>query len=413
MKSFASVSSLAAAAALAALSVPPARGSGYEFEGLGTRQVSRAGAAVADADDWSAAYWNPAGLPRAARGGRELGAQAFGGWAYGRDTNSLSGLPGLEGAFRKERQVSSYILGGFGGAFAAGEKGALGFTIYTPLLQGAEFVDRGPGGESLDYSASAGIVVSNVSYGRRLSDTLSAGVGVGLLYGRIAVRSVTTNPPGLPGDRITTDMSGDGWGYEGTLGLRWDPTPRWSGALVYRTGADVDVHGRASAASTFLGSENSDISYSLRHPATSDVGVAFRPDERWTLTADLHQTYWSRFTGLIVHKTPGNMLQNRAETLHWRDTWKARAGLRRLIGEKTELLAGYSYDRFAVDAASVDFTTTIDAPMHRVSFGASRWLTEKLQLAAGVIGGYGYRKEGVLRYSLSGLQLMADARVRF
>lgn len=386
--------------------------SGYEFEGVGTRQVSRAGAATADADDWSAGYWNPASLPRAARGGRELGAQAFGGWAYARDTNSLSTLPGLGGIFRKERMVSGYALGALGAVAALDEDQAVGATVYTPLLQGARFKDVSPGGTRLDLNNSAGIVVTNVSYGRRLTETLSAGAGLGLLYGRIESHVMTVNPPALPGDSINSDFSGDGWGWEGTLGLRWDPTEAWSGAAVYRTGADIDVTGRATASSIFLGREGTDFHYSLRQPPTSDIGVAWRR-AGWTLTGDLHSTYWRRFTGRVMYARPGNLLTNRDESLHWRDTWKLRFGVKKALGEKTELFAGYSYDNPAVDAGSIDLATTIDAPMHRLSLGVSRWLTGRLQASLGAIGGYGYRAEGGLRYQLSGLQLMGEARWRF
>lgn len=401
------------AALLLASAPAPAFASGYEFEGVGTRHVSRAGAATADADDWSAGYWNPASLPRAARGGREFGAQAFGGWAYARDTNSLSNLPGLGGIFRKERMVSGYALGALGALAAIGEDQAVGVTVYTPLLQGANFMDASAGGTRLDLRNSAGIVVTNVSYGRKLTETVSAGAGIGALHGRIQSRVRTVNPPLLPGDSINSDFSGDGWGWEGTFGLRWDPSETWTAAAVYRTGADIDVFGHATASSLFLGHERSDFHYSLRQPPTSDVGLAWRPGSGWTFTSDLHSTYWKRFTGRVVYARTGNLLTNQAETLRWRDTWKLRFGVKKALGKKTELLAGYSYDRPAVDPGSVDLATTIDAPMHRLSAGASRWLTERLQAAFGAIAGYGYRAEGMLRYQLSGLQLMGEARLRF
>ena len=40
----------------------PAEGAGYEWGGLGSRAQSMGGAFIGLADDWTAIYWNPAGL---------------------------------------------------------------------------------------------------------------------------------------------------------------------------------------------------------------------------------------------------------------------------------------------------------------------------------------------------------------
>ena len=58
------------ASALAAALPGYARASGYEFDGVGARAVARGGAVTAAATDWTAIYWNPAGL--AAAGERHL-----------------------------------------------------------------------------------------------------------------------------------------------------------------------------------------------------------------------------------------------------------------------------------------------------------------------------------------------------
>lgn len=402
-----------AAALTALLLAPRAFASGYEFEGVGTRQVSRAGAATADSDDWTAGYWNPASLPRAARGGREFGAEAFGGWAYARDSNSLSTLPGIGAIFKKDRQVSASALGALGLVTALGEDAAGGLIVYTPLGQGAQFKDVSPGGTAVELNSYAGIVVINGSVGTKVSDTVSLGAGLGLLYGRIGTDTAFVNPPLLPGDSLTSHLSGEGWGVEGTLGARWDPVPAWTFAAVYRTGADVDISGHATASSKFLGYEASDFRYSLRQPPTADFGTAWRPAPGWTFTADMHNTYWKRFTGMIHYSRPGSLITNSAETLHWRDTWKLRFGLKRELGEKTELFAGYSYDKPAVDQGSVDFATAVDVPMHRVSLGAARWLSKTLQVSLGGVGGYGERREGAVRYELTGFQVMGEGRLRF
>jgi long-chain fatty acid transport protein len=403
------------AAALGALLPALAAASGYEFEGLGARQVSRAGASIADAEDWTAAYWNPGGIVRAAqKGGREVGLEAFGGLAFSRDSNSLSSLPGLGALFSQGRMNSSSVLGGVGFVLPLGRRWGLGGALYTPLLQGSDFSDVSAGGTSLSYKAQAGIVVNNLSVSVEALPSLSLGAGINVLYGKVVTDTEVLNSPLLPGDRLTSRLEGDGTALEGSFGLRWDPDPRLSLGAVYRTGADVPIRGRATAESSlFLPDEASNFRYSLRHPPTAGVGAAWRPAESWTLTMDFTETFWSRFTNELQYDQPGTLLANSANTFRWRDAWKVKLGARRRVGEKTELLAGYSYDRWAVDAASVDFATAVDVPMHRFAAGLARRWGRALETTLGAIGGAGRREEGAVRYRLWGFQLMGEARVRF
>ncbi|MEK9146411.1 MAG: hypothetical protein AAB339_12455, partial [Elusimicrobiota bacterium] len=135
-------------------------GSGYEFEGVGAAQVARGGAATADASDWTAVYWNPAGLAAGSRA-RQAGLELFGGRAYSKDGNSLSSLPGLGAGFTKHKLSTSFLLGAAGGSIPLGERLALGFGLYTPILQCLDFSDANAGGTALDYQGSLGIVTTN------------------------------------------------------------------------------------------------------------------------------------------------------------------------------------------------------------------------------------------------------------
>lgn len=401
------------AALLAAALLPGVcRGSGYEFEGVGVRHVSRAGAAAADADDWTAAYWNPAGIVRGAQGrGGEAGGMAFGGWAFARDGNSLSSLPGLGAIFDRDRLTSPYVLGALGAILPVGRRWGLGFGVYTPLLQGADFQDTSPGGTFLDYQSRAGILITNLSVSRAITPALSAGAGINVLYGQLEVDILTVNTLGI-GDQTTSRLKGDGAAVEGVLGLRWDFHPRWSAGLVVRSGADVPIRGKATAASTVAPAEATFFRYSLRQPPTADFGLAFRPSDAWTLTMDVHQTYWRRFTSEIRYDSPGTLLSSPGNTFNWRNTWKLRWGARWKATERTELLGGYSFDRPAVDPGSVDFASTVDVPMHRFSAGvAHTW--GRFQASFGAIGGTGSRTENGILYRLSGLQLMGEGRVFF
>lgn len=404
-------------AALLALQPALARASGYEFEGIGTRHVSRAGAATADAKDWSAIYWNPAGLASAPR---SVGAQVFGGWAFQRDSDSLSSLPGY--AFGRDRLSSSFVLGAAGAVVPVGESAALGLGVYTPLLQGLDFQETSTSGAEVRYKGSATVLTTNLSLGVRLTETLLAGFGLDLLYGHVDNTTRVIDPANPTVFSQPTDLeggfSGNGYGLESVLGLLWTPHPRLTLGLTARSGAEVVIRGDAHSklTSSTLGplyDEHSRFRYPVHHPPTLDTGLAWRASDAWTLTFDVHQTFWRCFTSAMTFDTAGTLLANTTNSYHWRDTWKARLGAAWKAGERTELLAGYSYDRFAVDAGAVDFATAVDVPMHRVSVGWNQRWTGAFSTVLGAIGGYGERKVGPKRYALSGVQLMAETVLKF
>jgi len=403
----------------------PCFGSGYEFEGIGTREVSRAGAAVADSDDWSAVYWNPANIVRAtAKSGTEIGLEAIYGIAREKDSNSLSSS--LAGPiFQKDQLDSRSVLGALGVISPLGDKAAVGFGVYTPLLQGVDFHDKSDSmGTVLDYKGSAMVLTSNISLSAQITPSFSAGAGLNLLYGRIHSETnltalVVPNPFLIPPTltaNVNGKLDGSGLGTEGVFGLTWDPHPALSLAATYRTGSDIPVKGDASAdSSSILGSqhESSRFKFSLRQPPTLDTGLACRPGNRWTLSFDVHQTYWHRFSNETTYDTPGALLTDRPNTFTWRDTWKLRFGASWQAAQNTTLLAGYSYDRFALDSGSVDFANVVDPSMHRFSAGVAQRWGKRFETILGAIGGFGNRSENGLRYGLSGFQLMAESRLTF
>lgn len=390
------------------------RASGYEFEGVGARQISRAGAAIADSGDWTAIYWNPANLADASAGGkREAGLELFGGKMYAKDSNSLSN-PKVAPytAFTNDKISSPFLLGAAGAVIPAGEKLGIGFGFYTPLLQGVDFSDSAPGSD-IRYKSSAGIMVWNVSAGYRLTAKLSAGAGVNLVYGRLTTESVYSfSAPPYP-DRIEGNVSGHGYGLEAIIGARYDFTPQVSLGAVFRSGSRVPVKGDADVKSRVFGAETSRFSFRLNNPPTSGIGLALRTDKDLTLTFDFTQTYWSGFRNGTFYERQGLLITDSANTFHWRDTYKLKFGMLKKLNEKTELLAGYSFDRSALDPGSVDFSTVVDVSVHRFSAGFARKWGRGFETALGAMTGTGRREDNGVSYRLTGLQIMAETRLGF
>lgn len=387
-------------------------GSGYEFEGVGAMQVSRAGAAIADADDWTATYWNPGNISRVTHGTKkQVGLEFFGGGAHGKDSNSLSGIPGV-GPFSKQSISSSFLLGAIGGVAPIGEKGGIGFSFYTPLLQGVKFSDTSPtSGQTLDYKGAAGILTWNVAGSYAFTPTLSLGAGVDVLYGKISQKATLTTSA----IKISSDLSGEGFGLEGVLGVQYDPHPKFSVGAVYRTGSDVALTGASSVnyAPNFFPNEYSNFRFVLRHPPTAGLGFAFKPSPTKTFTFDINRTLWNRFSNAISYDQQALKEVNTPNTDNWRNAWKLRLGAKFVVTDKTNLLFGYSYDEPALDKGSIDLSTSVDVFMNRFSTGVSHKWSDKVETILGVLGGYGRRQEGNVHYQLSGYQVMLESRYTY
>lgn len=398
-----------------ALSVLPAFvfGSGYEFEGVGARQVARCGAVIADSDDWTSLYWNAANAVRATgKNGPEAGFEVFGGQAFGKDSNSLSKLPGVGAVFAKDKLDSHFILGALGMLLPVGERLALGFGVYTPLLQGADFSDTSATtNQTLDFEGSAGIITTALIASYKVTSNVSVGAGANLLFGKLKSDVKVTNIF-LAGNTSTSDRDAEGVGLEGVIGVRYDPTPMVSLGAVYRSGSDVSLHGSEKIENTspFLPDENSDFRYVLRHPPTAGVGVAYRARPPLVLSFDVNRTFWGRFTNATRYDRPGALQVNSANSFDWRNTWKLRWGVAYQASEKTQWQFGYAFDQPALDENSVDFSTTVDVYMNRFSTGVSRRWNPRHETSMGILGGYGERSEGNVRYRLSGWQVMLEHR---
>lgn len=404
---------LFAAAAPAGLSA-----SGYEFDGVGARSIARGGAVIADAADWSAIYWNPANLADVKR--REAGLELKAGASHSRDGNSFN-VSGTGNIFSKKKVDSSFFFGSAGSAVPLDEDSVLGVGVYLPLLQGAKFKDNRPVNaafNSIDYEGSAAIGVGNISYARRLTEKFSGAAGVNLIYGRIKSDMTLDYTLILPGpivvgpDVLTQDMEASGYAVEAVLGGKYQISEGLTAGAVFRSGAKVKLQGEANAVSNQLGTEKSDMEFTLKQPPTSGVGLAWKYRQDVTFTCDFTQTWWRGFSNAIDYKTPGTILVDTSNTFDWKTSYKYRLGALWRYSERTDFMAGYAYDTPAIDGGSIDFSSAIDVPMHRFTAAASRRWGDFEGTLTGLVG-YNSRNTNGVNYRLGGEYLIAEGKYRF
>jgi long-chain fatty acid transport protein len=401
--------------------------SGYEFDGIGAQAVARGGAVVADVNDWTAIYWNPAGLADVKT--REAGLELRAGKMYTKDGNSFN-IPLGNGVtvnpFDKTRVTSGFVLGSLGTVVPLDDKSAIAAGAYTPLLQGSDFSDTSPASQiatSLDYKGNVVIGVANVSYARKLTDRLSAGVGVNAIDASFNAKSeigwsalLESNFPlisFLAGSTQRSKSDASGFGVEGEAGVTYKINDRWKAGAVVRSGSKIILRGDETITfNTPIPTEKSDFTLPVYMPPTSSFGAAWQAGKDLKLTCDISQTWWKGFSNAMTYSDQGVLLQDVHDTYHWKDSWKFRLGMLARLSGRTNVMAGYAFDTPAIDSHSIDFSTGVDVPMHRVSAAVSHnWAS--IEGTLGALAGVGRRTAAGVNYSLGGWFVMSEGKYRF
>src|SRR3972149_9264968 len=255
-----------------------AMASGINLEGVGTRAMTMVGAFIGLADDSSAIHWNPSGLAQLKGGEFAAGVYSMNITMW--DRNSLSNrypdkhdpnkgdmFPRVyltePERFKDDKEfwpsgatlpaISAYksfddfVLGG--GVYAnAGAYSNWKDTIKDPVTTA-----------DIDASAFAILMLMdfNVSIAKRITDKLSLGVGLDLLYaklqGNIEKDYGGSNDPMQPDYSFGIDADAVGMGLQGKMGFLYKFSPKWSLGAVFRTGAQFDLNGDLSAEQAIFG----------------------------------------------------------------------------------------------------------------------------------------------------------------
>ena len=406
-----------------------AMASGMCAEGLGTRAMTMGGAFIGLADDSSAIYWNPSGLAQLKGGGFAVGVYSMSTKIW--DANSVSNRDpdkhdptrgdvfpriypteperfeddhefwpscGTMPAISAYKNFGDYTLGG--GVFAlAGAYSDWEDKIKDPVT-------------AADIEASIFSIIMlmdfNVSIAKRITDKLSLGVGLDLLYaklqGNIEKDYMNSNDPGQPDYSFGIDAEADGMGLQGTIGFLYKFSPKWSLGGMFRTGAKFDLNGDLSAEQTFYGpdgqplmslEEKSNHYHEFVFPPSWGVGIAYKPTQTLTLTADWQRFDWTEFKwpfGELHYENEGTLLKNTVREANWSAADSYRFGLEYKYNKRLTLRGGYFIDDSGMPEENEDLTTPFcgdPIQFANVGFGY-QWDVWNLDLMIGTMWGDTY-----------------------
>lgn len=280
----------AAAACLIAASVTitaPSHASPLELFGFGARSPGLAGGGVADANDYSSVYTNPAGLARVRHKGLAIGTAAT---RFRLAVNNR----------RKDIDNGTALI--FGGAVpiplggALSERVVLGLGFHIPN-QALVRVDRPLVGEPtfvlLDNRADS--LAVQVALGVRITDRLSVGAGVLILAALAGKITVTNDAAGAfvsqSEQRLETDVAP-------IVGARYELRADLALGLAARapSRSDYNIEIETDLTSIPLGLPELAVAGNAQYdPGMVALGAAYVADPRLTLFADLEYRRWSAF----------------------------------------------------------------------------------------------------------------------
>jgi long-chain fatty acid transport protein len=316
---------------------------GLNLNGMGSKAIAMGGAFIGQADDYSAIFWNPAGLTQMKSSSISLfvtdlipsGTYVFP--TYGIDAKTKAGM---------------YPSGSIGYFKPINEKLLIGIAAYVPSGTGAKW-----DGEELkvlsknvayEWESFMAVITVSPVVAYKFSDMFSVGATFNLNYGMMKIKR-----PGL--GQYTENSNGLAFGA--TFGAMIKPIDRLSIGLTLRTPTKVKFSGDAEMASAgaYHFATTSTASREATWPLWLGLGISFKATDKLTINADAQYTNWKKIAtiGITYDDTVWQSLKahpvlgaafNNDFVLNWKDAIQYRFGLEYAICPKMSVRAGYYYD---------------------------------------------------------------------
>jgi long-chain fatty acid transport protein len=334
-----------------------ASANGLNLNGFGSRAVAMGGAFVGLADDYSAIFWNPAGIAQ-----------------FSETTMGMTGdliMPSASyelemlGVKLVDAEMESKIYpSGLAGFFhPISDKFVAGIGVYTPSGLGAKWdgKDFAPITQGMAYKWESYIGVISISpaLAYKINEYISVGASLNLNYGFFNIDrhagtvTIPTNEP--PYSTIFNlgqySESSSGWGVSGTLGVLVKPNEMFSFGATVRTPSQVTMSGKAEIPKLQYIDfpAESDFERDVTSPMWVAGGVAFHPTQNLTFTFDAQYTNWlsldvldaefdNQYWQVMMKQSGGSELE-----LNWEDAVQLRFGAEYQLGN-VFLRGGYYRD---------------------------------------------------------------------
>jgi long-chain fatty acid transport protein len=360
-------------------------GGGFALPGVGSKALSMGGAFRGLADDWSAAYWNPAGL--AYLSNSEFNSSGYvinfrpeytphmnlgdAGYAIGYPSvtyypeDRAFFLPSFSG-FYKFPQIEGLTSGL---AFYAPYKLQTRWDLYKPIM-GFDNTIPYP---TFDHSTKILIwdIQPNVAK-TFMEDKLGLGLGITIERADFELRQPVLVPTDYPRPYdffpVDASMITNGWGVGFNAGILYKYSPKLQFGLSYRSPVNIDLSGSMMLEiylpnipvenSQLVGGtkryKDGNFKTTLNLPGEIGFGVMYKPMEKLTLTSDLSSVNWSCLESIDTkdftltpseHDTLYLNVRDGKIPFNWKNIIRFSLGGEYMLKEKLAVRGGYFFEK--------------------------------------------------------------------
>jgi len=307
-------------------------GLGFRNPDQGARATGQGEAFVAQADDASAIYYNPAGLTQV------KGTQFTSGMYLSFPNINFHPVGGGELSAQDDMFMlpHAYVASDFG---LPKWRFGLGFNI--PYGNSITWGSGTPWAFLVDKSTMAIYnIAPTVAY--QITDQLSIGAGLNIYYGDLMSRF---NYSSLANH---FEFRGDGIAVGATVGLLWKPHWQHSFGATYRSPFSVNFDGTAVVNNAPLPPPTlgpSPANLTMDFPQSLAVGYAFRPTKKLKLEFDVEWTNWDTLSVVTLNSSNPFVAGDPRATIpfHWTDSLFYEFGIEYTINEQWQVRAGYIF----------------------------------------------------------------------
>lgn len=363
--------------------------SGFQINEHGARGMAMGGAFVGLANDASAAYLNPAGIAFFKGTKLSLGATYIAPRSTFTGKNQYFTQPwDLKDRFFTP--INVYFTHKFS------DKIGFGFAVNNPYGLGTEWPENWQGRyNAVETEIRTFTFTPSVSY--KFSEKFAASVGFSVAYADVLInRKVLVAIPqtGTVLGDADTKMEGDGWAYGFIAAVMFKPSEVFSIGATYRSKIKFDFEGDAKTTlpSTIpapyvpifeMAMPKGSISAPLEAPSVFSVGLAYRANKQFTMTADLQYNMWSSYDKLQVNfdewTNPSDGTNKLISKRDYENSYIIRTGAEYKTSNKLSLRAGIFYDKNPVKDEKLDATLP-DSDRIGFNLGFGYHLTNNLSI---------------------------------
>ncbi len=321
---------------------------GLSLNGIGSRASSMGTAYIGLANDFSAVFFNPAGLVQMDEKNISLFVTDIipdGSYKFEMLGTTLADATTMG---------TTYPSGALSFFKPFSEKIVAGIAVYVPSGAGAEWPGEElallTGGNALKWNSTIFMITVSPAIAVKINDKLSVGGSLNLNYVSLKMERPGGDGSAIPYFQYEEDLSTMALGA--TIGVMYKPSNVVSFGLTWKAPVKAEIKGTAKA--PFLAAMSipteSDAVRSATWPMWFGAGVAITPNKKLTITADITYNNWKELQTIPIEydnamwKAVG-MEEGTKFILKWENTVDVKFGIEYKFSESFALRSGFYTDK--------------------------------------------------------------------